>query len=120
MVGNHGGMGKVPSSVRTKARESFYRLIPRFADIAAGKKVKQTVAAVTPDGQVVTAEADAIPKLADQVRAFDALGKYGLSGNITPDDVRARLMAQYEIISGMLEPEQAQALIARLSAEVWK
>lgn len=120
VVGNRGGKGRVPTRVRRRARESFDRLTPRFEAIAAGEKVKQTVTAVHPvTKELVTGDVEVIPEIRDQVKAYDTLGKYGLSGNISVDDVRARLVAQANVIREMLGNEQGELVLKRLS-RVWR
>lgn len=112
-------MGRVPTRVRREARESFYRLIPRFEKIANGEKVKQTVSVATPLGQVITSEQDVIPAIKDQVKAWDLLGKYGLGENVSTDDVRARLATTLGIITELVAPDVAEQVIARLQ-KVWR
>lgn len=54
----------------------------------------------------------------DRVAAFTALARVGMGSSISTEDVRARLIAQTEVIHEHLGPG-AQALLDKL-AKVWR
>jgi hypothetical protein len=96
------------------------RLMPRWAAIADGERVMQSVAAVNPaTNQVVVTEAEVIPKIADQQKAWAKLGDIGLGENISKEDVHARLITQCAVIRELCGPSLGEQVIERL-AKVWK
>lgn len=90
--GNRGGMGAVPSVVRQRARDSFYKRVPVLEKIADSKKSKDS----------------------DRISAILGLGRIGLSGNVSVDDIRERLTETINVIRRALPLEQAETLINQI------
>ncbi|HWT46722.1 MAG TPA: hypothetical protein VN085_12185, partial [Vicinamibacterales bacterium] len=88
------GAGRPPSVVRAASRQAYDERIPILATIADDKN----------------AEAK------DRIAAIKALGAFGLSGAVSADDVRERLLATLTEIRAYLPMEQAEQLIARIRA----
>jgi hypothetical protein len=110
---NAGGSGRPPSEVRRACRESFYERIPILEKIADGEGMT-TVKAL--DGTVVgTAAAEP----SERIRAIAELGKIGMAGNVSLEDVRERLRAQWQVLRDELPVDIAARVIPRLSA-VWQ
>lgn len=94
--GNKGG-SKPPSIVRKACRKGFYARIPLLKRIADNEAVD----------------------IKERLRAVEMLGRFGLSGAITWDDIRSRLKAQVEILRAALPAEQVEPILAELS-RIWK
>lgn len=95
--GNKGGKGRTPSAVRKACRKEFAKRIPDLAKIADN-----------PDIDVK-----------ERLKALDMFGRFGLSGAVTWDDIRARLKAQLAILRQYVPPEQLEPLLAEL-ASIWR
>jgi hypothetical protein len=100
-VGNRGGTGRPPSEVRRIAREMLAARLPVLDEIAAGRVVVPVTERCpkcghipTPDEVPRKAAIERAPKPAEQVRAIEALARVGMSGNVTVDDLKARVIAQ--------------------------
>ena len=91
LPGNTPGSGRPPSEVRAACRESFYARIPLLERIADGNGTDE-----------------------QRISAIDKLGKYGLSGAVSADDVRERLRATLNEIRIALPEEQAKMLVERI------
>lgn len=94
--GNRGG-GRPPSVVREAAREAFHVRIPILAKLADDETISP----------------------AERISAIDKLGKHGLSGHVSWDDIRERLGKQLAVIQALVPPEHHEALLAQL-ADVWR
>jgi hypothetical protein len=90
--GNTPGPGRPPSAIRATARMMFDERLPVLSDIAGNRKAKGS----------------------DRIRAIDVLGRIGLEQSISIADVRAALELTGAEIRGMLPPDQAEQLIARI------
>ena len=86
------GPGRPPSAVRAACREEFEKRIPVLCLIA--------------DDQDAPYEQRRL--------AVDSLGKHGLSGTISADDVRERLKATLQEVRSALPADQAEMLISRI------
>lgn len=93
---NRGGYGQPPSAIRAIAREKFEKLIPKLDRLARARKTSDR----------------------DIIRAIDVLGKYGMSGAIAVEDVKAALREQTATIREFLPRDQADALLVQLK-EIW-
>jgi hypothetical protein len=102
--GNRGGSGRPPSEVRRIARDAFAERLPILARIADGEVVlplRDRCAACGYEHPNAEAEREATIKRAatpgEQVRALEALARVGMSGNVSIDDVRLRMIAQVRV-----------------------
>jgi hypothetical protein len=89
------GPGRPPSQVKAAARESFAVRIPVLEKIADSAKAKHT----------------------DRIRAVEVLGRMGLMGNISTEDVKQALKETSATIRGceFLLPEQQDELLQRIA-----
>ena len=99
--GNRGGTGRPPSEVRRVAREAFAERLPILARIAEGEvavPLRERCPACGYEHPNAETEREATIKRAatpgEQVRALEALARVGMSGNVSIDDVRLRMIAQ--------------------------
>lgn len=91
-LGNAGGPGRTPSMVRAICREAFAVRIPILCLIADDTEAPY-----------------------EQRRlAIDSLGKHGLTGSISLDDIRERLKATATEIVNALPHAQATMLIEQI------
>lgn len=95
--GNAGGPGVPPSVVRRRARESYYDRIPKLEKIA--------------DARTTPAR--------DVIAAIRELGRVGMGGSVSPDDVRERMARTIDVIREELDEETAVRVLLRVRA-VWR
>jgi hypothetical protein len=114
------------------AREMFAARLPVLDDIAAGRVVVPVTERCPKCGHEPTPNDEAArmaaieraARPAEQVRAMEALARVGMSGNITVDDLRTRLIAQVRAmrewgVENALAPAAIEALLDRLDG-VWR
>lgn len=96
------GPGRPPSEVKAASREAFHVRIPILENIADAKGPKGGTRKV---------------KDADRIRAVEVLGRMGLMGNISIEDVKAALKETTATIRGceFLAPEQQDELLQRIA-----
>lgn len=116
MPGNAGGAGRPPSEVRRACRESFFDRIPVLESIADGRSVYVMTNA---DDVDMDATIEQLPSAGERVRAVSELGKIGMGGHISMEDVRERLRMQVSVIRSELDDEAANRLLAKLDG-VWR
>jgi len=83
------------------ARQMLVARLPVLDDIAAGRVVVPVTERCpecgyepTPNDDAVRGAVERAPRPGEQVRAMEALARVGMSGNVTVDDLKARLIAQ--------------------------
>jgi hypothetical protein len=102
---NTAGSGRPPSEVRRIARDMFAARLPVLDEIASGSVVVPLLERCQKCGYEPTAADEeqriqAIERAVrpgEQVRAMEALARVGMSGNVSVDDVRIRMIAQVRV-----------------------
>ena len=100
--GNRGGIGRPPSEVRRLAREIFAARLSVLDQIAEGRitvplRERCTSCGHEPalgDEELRERAIERAVRPGEQVRAMEALARVGMSGNVSVDDIRVRMIAQ--------------------------
>jgi hypothetical protein len=111
--GNRGGVGRPPSEVRRMAREMFAARLPVLDQIAEGRVVLPIQERCPSCGYEPTSDdqemherhIERAVRPGEQVRAMEALARVGMSGHVSIDDLKARLIAQVRVMREWADAE---------------
>lgn len=138
--GNKGGTGPPASVIRAACRLAFSERVPLLQALADGEalkriqvplafvlqfaacprcggQLKKMAEAKSPEHIIIEGSESASP--GDRIRSVDALGKYGMSDNVSKDDVRGKLSETIAVIRQYAPAEAAVAILADLQS-VWQ